>query len=563
MNRTEDATDDKAQDDEAAQSDTSKQKNNAAVEGKLSSAGIIEETTKGAEEPSSEDNPQDVPPAAGATQGDGKDEVEENKVVAKGSTPRRDAENKKTGKEEKNVTESSQGEDVLVSVVPATDEDLNGECRAGTLENCYAPKAFTWSCLGKLFSSKDVLTIKEKFSEDRIKLWQLLHHGIEYSQSQLGISPVVMASYAERILTLMREKYYARYSQEDLKSYVPEIPRQPYTLPEECIMLPIIRGSKGTGDEIGRVSHVFIEDKPTRSNTEERSPESGKEKNKGTKRKNILVHESSEEENLPDGENSPKGPKSSKKVKPSEIRKKGKKQKRISNARLVELLKKRLEDNDSVEKVKEELISARKRIKELEEQNKVNSFVMRAHSERLYSEYCFQFDVIWHAAFRRCRPDDEESLEDFIRDYLSNKSPHHHVQGGYVLITSPEITFDTTIPKIKDAILYQKRLRDSLGGDVVDLSRAHIDMVPRTKADEGEIIDLMMGPERYVHFLSNESLQSKEPHIVPLGEVKAKISSYSKNENNRDGPMRINLRKYFPFSDDEEDTEDVSDSAHP
>ena len=91
---------------------------------------------------------------------------------------------------------------------------------------------------------------------------------------------------------------------------------------------------------------------------------------------------------------------------PPPPKKKGKKQKEISNTRLIELLKKKLDDNDSVEKIKGELLAARKRNKELEEQNKINSFVMRAHSERLYSEYCFHFDVIWLAAFKRSWPTD-------------------------------------------------------------------------------------------------------------------------------------------------------------
>ena len=219
MIKTKDATGSKAQDGGAAQSDTDEQKNNTAVGEELEPAGAIEEITKGAEDLSSKNNSQDASPAVGVIHNDGKDEARENEIIVKGSTPGHDAENEKTDEEEETVTESPQGEDVLVSIVPATDEDLNGGCSAGTLENCYALKAFTWNCLGKLFSSKDVHIIKEKFSEDKVKLWQqlLFYHGIKYSQSQLGISPVVMASYAERILILMRDKYYARYSQEDLK----------------------------------------------------------------------------------------------------------------------------------------------------------------------------------------------------------------------------------------------------------------------------------------------------------------------------------------------------------
>ena len=162
-----------------------------------------------------------------------------------------------------------------------------------------------------------------------------------------------------------------------------------------------------------------------------------------------------------------------------------------------------------MEKIKGELIAARKRNKELEEQNKINSFVMRAHSERLYSEYCFHFDIIWLAAFKRSWPTDEEGLEVFIQDYLSNKSPYNYVQDNYVLVAPPEITFDKTIPKIKHAILYRNSIRDRLGGDVVDLSRAHIDLIPRTEEEKSEIIDLMMGSERYVHFKSNDDIQYK------------------------------------------------------
>ena len=56
--------------------------------------------------------------------------------------------------------------------------------------------------LGKLFSSSDVDIIKDHFNnapDGKVKLWELLHHGIKYSKEQLGISPKVMKSYADRI----------------------------------------------------------------------------------------------------------------------------------------------------------------------------------------------------------------------------------------------------------------------------------------------------------------------------------------------------------------------------
>jgi hypothetical protein len=119
---------------------------------------------------------------------------------------------------------------------------------------------------------------------------------------------------------------------------------------------------------------VFLEGKSTCSNTGEYSSKSGGKRDGRKKRRKTELCDSSEGENFPEGKSFPEEAKSSKEGEPSKTRKRGKRQKEISNTRLVELLKKRLDDNDSVEKIKGELIAAKKRNKKLEEQNKINSF---------------------------------------------------------------------------------------------------------------------------------------------------------------------------------------------
>jgi hypothetical protein len=310
MNTTKDAPGDEVQYmyNGATQSETDKQEGNAATEEKSSSADNIEGATKEAEDPPSENSYREIPPVVEVAQDDSKLQggAKENETNVEGSTPRHGARDEATKEEEKTNTKSSQDdEEIPVSIKPATDDELNGECIPGTLENCYAPKAFAWNCLGKLFTSKDANLIKTKLANDKVRLWELFYHGVNYSKAQLGISPVVMASYADRIFTLMRDKYYGRYSSEDLKEFVPEeTPRRPYTLPQECIMLPIFRKSREGGEKIGQVSHVFLEnystDNEDLSDTEPHPPSIVKKKGGGKKREQDGLSD------FPGGENSPK-----------------------------------------------------------------------------------------------------------------------------------------------------------------------------------------------------------------------------------------------------------------
>ena len=114
------------------------------------------------------------------------------------------------GEKEEEEDEDEQSDDgvslISQKIPPASDQELMPDIKVGTLENCYAAKAFAWNALGKLFSSSDVDIIKKHFNEapgGKVKLWELFHHGIKYSKEQLGISPNVMKSYADRIFSWM------------------------------------------------------------------------------------------------------------------------------------------------------------------------------------------------------------------------------------------------------------------------------------------------------------------------------------------------------------------------
>jgi hypothetical protein len=107
--------------------------------------------------------------------------------------------------------------------------------------------------------------------------------------------------------------------------------------------------------------------------------------------------------------------------------------------------------------------------------------------------------------------------------------------------------------------------------DVLDLSRSYIEQRPRTKEEEGRIIDIMVLPDidmsTQMALLSirvsiDDGVFGLSEHIVSLKDVRSTIASYT--ESGDGDPVSsnksIDLRRYFPVSDgDEDDSPEVQD----
>jgi hypothetical protein len=101
MSMTEDATSGNVQDNEAAQSETGKQESKASTEEKSSSTDNIKGANKGAEDPPSESNSQEIPRIVEVAQDDRKGEAKESETNVEGSTPKHGAGDEGTKEEEK------------------------------------------------------------------------------------------------------------------------------------------------------------------------------------------------------------------------------------------------------------------------------------------------------------------------------------------------------------------------------------------------------------------------------------------------------------------------------
>jgi hypothetical protein len=473
------------------------------------------------------------------------------------------------------------------------------------LENCYAAKAFAWNALGKLFSSSDVEIIKKHFNEatdGKVKLWELLHHGIKYSKEQLGISPNVMESYADRIFHLMKEKYYARYSQEVIAQYSPEsVTRKPYTLPKECIMLPYFRSERDKGEHMNSIPHEFSSEvvatkkgvqssKRIRISSRGRNVSTNKDTNKGETSRIVVIDEDplvvdvieksdKRKSSKPkDSERSlgkepaatkKEHPRKKKRKKPSsgktsrEILSKKPREDSLPTGKLLELLK------ESTEDLERELLAARKKIKTLEDNAQKTTFSMNAHSERIYTEFCMWYDTIWTSSFHKTKPATTSELESFFQRYLYHKPPHYSIEEGHVVTTPPEITMDKETTPLSYCIKSLDKVKSKLGENLLDLSKVHIEPKVRSSQDEDRIRDLMMIQHKYLDITSTPGFRLTDG-ITPVvhdldGGVSGAIERYSNPPDFQESYDKLlehkhrilDLKQYFLGDDSEGDVSDL------
>ena len=374
-----------------------------------------------------------------------------------------------------------------------------------------------------------------------------------------------MRSYAKRIFHLMKEKYYARYSEDGLKVFTPEgLSRVKYTIPKECVMLPIPRNRRDKGENIEQVPHDFL--------AGTFSEGSGKLSNENVpdEDENVLTPGTEPDETIPDkydllvvdspeSEPREKIPTKKRKRLPRSVHggkqfqgdvlegkplsKKAKKippsidellaslKERFSEAEKIrEELRIAKEEIKTMGKLREELRVARKEMKTMGSNYNNATFVMNAHSDRMYTEFCIWYDTVWTSLFHKLKPSTEEGLEGFFQRYLSHKPPHYFLSGIDPLTTLPEITMDKGTPPLATCIKNLDKAKNELGTELLDLSRVYIEPKRRDSTVRDRIMDMMMLPHKYLR-TSDIVIDSSHGIVPALGDssekVKEAISRYT------------------------------------